>query len=220
MVVLGSLGLRAGSVVIAVLLFLGAVALGCVVVPIVLRRYSTGGVWLTPAGLVDRFRGTEVTLGWDDVAAVDYGRLDVSSLLGGAPSVLFGGEYPMVVRTRRPNAHTVTHLTPIWRSPRKPTAHAVYLEMPEIGVAPGTLARVIVHYAANPAARGELGTERSLQTIADVRDDSETPVFQLVVDARAGWGPPPGPVPVGGPPSWPGAAVPPVPTSPPPVPPS
>ena len=163
--VLAWLGFRTGSVVVALLLAAGAAWSGSVVVPIVLRRYTPGGVWLTPNGFTDRHRGIEVTLAWDDVASAEFGVRDRMAVMG-APDL------PVLVGTRRKRPYTVRYLAGIWKNPRRPMSKAVFLETRELAVNPGTLAHVVVHYARNRDERHELGTEESFTTLANLHDGS------------------------------------------------
>lgn len=159
------LGFRAGNVAVALLLALLAVWSGGVALPLVLGRYTTGGVWLTPTGFTDRFRGIKVAFAWDDVAGAEFGVPDTVAWFGLTA-------LPVVVRPLRAGAYAVRYFAWIWRNPRKPTMDSVFLDTRELGVNPGTLVQVIVHYARDPSRRHELGTESSLATIAALHDSS------------------------------------------------
>lgn len=138
----------------------GAVALGLVAAsfawPVVLAasgRYVAGGVWLTPDGVLSRYRGVELRAAWSDIdlAVGDDARGYVA--LRPRPGVRL--------------AHT-SRAGP-FRGVRTPaTDDVVLLPTAELAVDAATLARIVQLAVNEPARRASFAEPVGLQLVADV----------------------------------------------------
>ncbi len=117
-----------------------------------LGRYVAGGVMLTADRLTYRSRGLETTIAWDEVALV------VDDVPRGHVAFRSVDGVPVHHRFRAGP----------WRGERVAGADIGILRTEGLALGPAALARVLDHYARQPAARVELGDPTSLLTVASL----------------------------------------------------
>jgi hypothetical protein len=121
-------------------------------------RYTAGGVWLTPDGVLYRSKGLQSWVRWDDVGAA------------------LADEPNRSVRVVVHQGTTVEHRYRAgwWHGDKSAGPLSAVLHVEGLALIATDLARTVGLYASEPAARSELGTQAALARMAARRLEAVT----------------------------------------------